>query len=195
VKQKPSTLKEKREQYYPEIKKGNNLILTRRSPLSMWLSFSAVAVGLGFAIAIYLQVIPLGYELGPYRLNHWAAWLSLGFIINYVPLFIILKRRNHRLYKKLMKVHQIGFISAFVVVSLHIGWQMRRVFPPELGTGIALYLCLFVLVVTGIMQRYQMLVKQARTLRFVHLSMVVSFFLIMVFHIIRALIFIGQIRV
>ena len=85
-----------------------------------------------------------------------------------------------------MKVHQIGFIVAFILVSLHIGSQIRRIFPPEIGTGIAAYVCLLALVMTGIMQRNQLLVKRMSTLRFVHLSMGVSFFLIIVFHVIRA---------
>ena len=150
------------------------------------LSFVAVAAGLMLALLSYLGLIPLGYKLGPYWLNHWLGWLSLAFIIIYVPLFIILKRRNHKIYPKLMKVHQIGFLVAFMLVSLHIGSQIRRVFPPEIGTGIAAYVCLLVLVMTGIMQRNQLLVKRMSTLRFVHLSMVVSFFLIIVFHVIRA---------
>ena len=154
--------------------------------VSKWVAFAAVAVGLFLAVLSYLGLIPLGYKLGPYWLNHWIGWLSFGFIIIYVPIFIILKRRNTKIYGKLIKVHQIGFIVAFMLVSLHIGSQIRRVFPPEIGTGIAAYVCLFVLVVTGIMQRNQMLATRMSTLRFVHLSMVVSFFLVIVFHIIRA---------
>ena len=119
-------------------------------------------------------------------MNHWLAWLAVAFIIIYVPLFIILKRRNHNIYSKLIKVHQIGFMVAFILVSLHIGPQMRRIFPPEIGTGIAAYVCLLVLVVTGILQRNQLLAKRMSALRLVHFSMVFSFFLIIVFHVIRA---------
>ena len=154
--------------------------------LSMWLSFAGLIAGLVLAVLSYSGLIPLGYKLGPYWLNHWIGWLSFGFVIIYVPIFIILKKRNPKIYSKLIKLHQIGFIVAFMLVSLHIGSQIRRVFPPEIGTGIAAYVCLLVLVVTGIMQRKQMLSTRIGTLRFVHLSMVVSFFLVIVFHIVRA---------
>jgi hypothetical protein len=154
--------------------------------LSIWLSFGAVVIGLVLAVLSYLRLLPLGYKLGPYWLNHWAGWLSMGFIIIYAPLFIILKKRSPKSYGKLMKVHQIGFLVAFILVSLHIGSQIRRVFPPELGTGIALYVCLLILVVTGIMQRNQILTHRMSTLRFLHVSMVISFFLLIVFHVIRA---------
>jgi hypothetical protein len=110
----------------------------------------------------------------------------MGFIVIYVPIFVILKRRNPRIYPKLMKVHEIGFIVAFMLVSLHIGSQIRRVFPPEIGTGIAAYVSLLVLVVTGIMRNNQILATRMGTLRLVHLSMVVSFFLVIVLHVIRA---------
>jgi hypothetical protein len=162
-----------------------NRTLPRRH-LHIGLSFAAVAIGLALAVLSYYRLIPLGHKLGPYWLNHWAGWLSMGFVVIYVPLFIILKRRWPQTYSKLIKVHEIGFIAAFVLVSLHIGPQIRRVFPPEIGTGIAAYVCLFVLVVTGIMQRNRILAKRASVLRFLHLSMVIGFFLVIVLHVIRA---------
>jgi hypothetical protein len=154
--------------------------------LSIWLSFTAVAVGLVLAVLSYLGLIPLGYKLGPYWLNHWLGWLSMGLIVIYVPIFVILKKRKPNIYPKLMKVHEIGFIVAFMLVSLHIGSQIRRVFPPEIGTGIAAYVSLLVLVVTGIMRKNQILATRMATLRLVHLSMAVSFFLVIVLHVIRA---------
>jgi hypothetical protein len=158
----------------------------RNRNLLILLSFVAVAVGLVLAVLSYLGLIPLGYKLGPYWLNHWLGWLSMGFIIIYVPIFVILKKRKPKIYQKLMKVHEIGFIVAFMLVSLHIGSQIRRIFPPEIGTGIAAYASLLTLVVTGIMRKNQILATRMATLRFVHLSMVVSFFLVIVVHVIRA---------
>jgi len=152
--------------------------------LSIWLSFIGLAAGLVIAVLSYLNLLPLGYKLGPYWLNHWAGWLAIAFIVIYVPIFIILKRKKPEIYQRLIKVHEIGFILAFIVVSLHIGSQIRRVFPPEIGTGIAAYVSLFVLVITGIMQRNQILSSRIGTLRFVHLSMALSFFLVIIFHII-----------
>jgi hypothetical protein len=165
--------------------------LQRRAPsrnrnLLISLSSSAVAVGFALAVLSYLGLIPLGYKLGPYWLNHWLGWLALGFIIIYVPIFVILKKRNPKIYQRLMKVHEIGFLVAFVLVSLHIGSQLRRVFPPEIGTGIAAYISLLTLVVTGIMRKNQILATRMATLRFIHLSMGITFFLVIVLHVIRA---------
>jgi hypothetical protein len=154
--------------------------------IRIFLSFTAVAVGLVLALLSYLGLIPLGYKLGPYWLNHWLGWFSMGLIIIYVPIFVILKKRNPKIYHKLMKVHEVGFIIAFILVSLHIGAQIRRVFPPEIGTGIAAYVSLLALVVTGIMRKNQILATRMGTLRFLHMSMAVSFFLVIVFHVIRA---------
>ena len=163
-----------------------NKAVTEKRQASKWLAFTAVAVGLVPAVLSYLGLIPLGYKLGSYWLNHWLGWLAFGFITIYIPVFVVLKRRNTKVYGKLIRIHEIGFIVAFILVSLHIGSQIRRVFPPELGTGIAAYVCLLVLVVTGIMQRNHMLTSQMGKLRFVHLCIVVSFSLVIVFHIIRA---------
>jgi hypothetical protein len=161
-------------------------ILSKNRHLSIWLSFSAVAVGSAFAVFSYLGLIPLGYKLGPYWLNHWLGWSAMGLIIIYVPVFVILKKRNPTIYQKLMRVHEIGFIVAFMLVSLHIGSQLRRVFPPEIGTGVAAYVALFALVVTGIMRKNRIFATRMATLRLVHLSMAVSFFLVIVFHVISA---------
>ena len=160
--------------------------LARKRYLSIWLSFAAVAVGLMFAVLSYLGLIPLSYKLGPYWLNHWLGWLAMGLIAIYVPVFVILKKRTPKIYGKLIKVHEIGFIVAFMLVSLHIGSQIRRVFPPEIGTGIAAYISLLALVVTGIMRKNQILATRMATLRTIHLSMAVSFFLVIVVHVIRA---------
>jgi len=160
--------------------------LSRNRYLSIWLSFAAVAVGLMFAVLSYLGLIPLSYKLGPYWLNHWLGWLAMGLIAIYVPVFVILKKRTPKIYGKLIKVHEIGFIVAFMLVSLHIGSQIRRVFPPEIGTGIAAYISLLALVVTGIMRKNQILATRMATLRVIHLSMAVSFFLVIVLHVVRA---------
>ena len=167
-------------------KKLRSTLMPEKKHISKWAAFAAVAVGVILAVLSYSGLIPLAYKLGPYWLNHWIAWSSFGFIIVYAPIFAFLKRRNTRIYGKLMTIHEVGFIVAFMLVSLHIGPQLRRVFPPEIGTGIAAYVSLFVLVVTGIIQRYQMLTARIGTLRTVHLSMAISFFLVIVFHIIRA---------
>ena len=160
-------------------------------------SLIAVAAGLGLALMSFLRVKPLkplGYMLASYKLNHWAAWLAMAFIVIYVPVFIVQKKRAPERYHLLLRIHEIGFIAAFITVSLHVGLQIREVFPPEIGTGVALYVVLLVLVVTGIIQRYQILPARASSVRFVHLSMVDSFFLIIVFHVLRALFMIGNIK-
>ena len=154
--------------------------------LSISLGFAGVAVGLVLAVLSYLGLIPLGYKLGPYWLNHWLSWFSMGVIAIYVPVFVVLKKRNPKIYSRLVKVHEIGFIVAFMLVSLHIGTQISRVFPPEIGTGIAAYVSLLALMVTGVLRKNQILATRMATLRLIHLSMAVSFFLVIVLHVIRA---------
>lgn len=158
-------------------------------------SFIAVAAGLGFALISYLKakpIKPLGNIVAAYALNHWAAWLALAFIAIYVPIFIVLKKRRPERYHLLLRIHEIGFIAAFITVSPHLGWQVREVFPPEIGTGVTLYVALLILMVTGIIQKYQIPIAGASSVRFIHLSMVISFFLIIVFHVLRALLVIGS---
>jgi hypothetical protein len=168
------------------MKQVSRLRQPRDRGVAISLSFAAVAVGLMLAVLSYMGMIPLGYKLGPYWLPHWLGWLPMGFVIIYVPVFVILKKRIPRIYPKLMKVHEIGFIVAFMLVSLHIGPVLRAVFPPEIGTGIAAYVSLLTLVVTGIVREYQILPTRMAALRLMHLSMVISFCLVITLHVIRA---------
>jgi hypothetical protein len=105
------------------------------------LSSAGIALGLSLPILSHLDLIPLGYKLGPYWLNHWISWLLFGFIIIYIPIVVILKRGNIKPCGKLIGIHQTGFIIAFILVLPHIGSQLRRVFPLEIGTGLAAYSC------------------------------------------------------
>jgi uncharacterized membrane protein (DUF2068 family) len=74
MKQELQTLSDESPEHYPKTRY-----------LSIWLSFAAAATGLVLAVLSYLGLIPLGYKLGPYWLNHWAGWLSVVFITIYVP--------------------------------------------------------------------------------------------------------------
>ena len=142
-----------------------------------------------FSVGTYLRLFDFGFAVGPYRFNHWLSWFGFLFILIYVPLFVILKRRNTSKIRLLLGIHVLGNLLAFMLISIHFGHQIGRPaqFYPDLGTGVALYILMFTLVATGFFQRFNILSRYRKTWRFLHTSSVFSLFLILFIHILQGL--------
>ena len=83
-----------------------------------------------------------------------------------------------------------GNLFAFALISLHFTSEISRPIEyfPNLGTGLALYIALILLVVTGIFQRFPLSLKtKAQTYRFLHTGAAVTVYLIIVIHILHGL--------
>lgn len=107
-------------------------------------------------ILIFTDFIDTGFFLGPLRFSHWAGIIGAVFMGVFAPLFYYLKRRYPKQYKILINIHIFGFTTAFLLVSIHFGGQLSRPlqFYPDLGGGLALYIIVVILVVTGYLFRY-----------------------------------------
>lgn len=83
-----------------------------------------------------------------------------------------------------------GNLFAFMLISIHFAGQISRPAKryPDLGTGIALYAAMTLLVGTGISQRFHLIPKiKPQTYRFLHTGAAVTFYLIIVIHILHGL--------
>jgi hypothetical protein len=83
-----------------------------------------------------------------------------------------------------------GNLLAFALISVHFASQISRpaAHYPNLGTGLALYVALILLVGTGISQRFHLTQKiKPQTYRFLHTGAAVTFYLIIVIHILHGL--------
>jgi uncharacterized membrane protein YidH (DUF202 family) len=139
--------------------------------------------------AILLDWVSTSNLIGPFRFSHWMAWIGVLFIAVYAPMYHILKRRSKHA-KALLDIHSFGFLIAFLLISIHFAGQMSR--PPqsfpELGEGIALYMVILLLVLTGIIQRFgtaSIARRKHYTPRFnrlVHISLISAFYIVIVVH-------------
>jgi hypothetical protein len=147
--------------------------------------------------AIMLDLVNTGFFVGPYRFSHWMTWIGTIFIAIYAPLYHFLKRRYPQRVTLLMDVHTFGFLTAFLLISIHFASQMSR--PPqafpELGEGIALYVTMLLLVTTGMIQRFWRPEKKPyrrytpRSNRFLHISLLSAFYIVIVVHVVTNLLF------
>ena len=103
--------------------------------------------------AILLDLVNVGFFVGPYRFSHWMSWIGAIWVAVYVPVYHIMKLRLSRI-KALIDIHCFGFLLAFLLISIHIAGQLSRPALPDLGEGISLYIVMIGLVTTGLVQRF-----------------------------------------
>jgi len=153
-----------------------------------------VALLLVFAIVVlsignYLRWWDLHFYVGPLYFHHWLSFIGAGYIAFFTPIYVILKRRSPKQFGTLLNIHVFGNLIAFLLISIHFTQQMGRPaeFAPTLGTGIALYVIVAIMVVTGLMQRYHLASRFLIRWRFVHVSLSLSFYIVIVIHVLHNL--------
>jgi hypothetical protein len=141
-------------------------------------------------IADRQRVFFIGFYVGPFRLSHWLVWIGTLYIAFTVPIIALLKQRYPTHYMTLFRIHVFGNLIAFLLISLHFLAQISRptaVFP-QLGTGLALYVDMILLVGTGFTHRFELIPQiKSQTRKFIHVGLAFSFYIIIVIHILHGL--------
>jgi len=162
--------------------------------LHLWAAIIIILITTYLSIATYLRWFNLRFQVGPFSFTHWLGWIGVLFIVFYTPIYYILKRRNPRLVKTLIKIHVFGNLLAVMLISIHYAQQMGRPeqFYPELGTGLTLYIVMFILVATGFLHRFGILDKLGRYRiilphqnRFLHIAITLTFYIVIIIHALR----------
>ena len=141
-------------------------------------------------LVVILHWVRIGFFVGPFRLNHWFVWIGTIYVAIAVPVIAILKKRHPQRYGALFRTHVFGNLLAFMLISLHFASQIARPADsyPELGTGLALYVAMVLLVGTGFLQRFQLIPSiKPQSYRLVHMGSAVAFYLIIIVHILNGL--------
>jgi len=153
-----------------------------------------IAIVLVLAIIIlsignYLRWWDLHFYVGPEYFHHWLSFIGAGYIAIFTPIYSILKRRSPRHFETLLKTHVFGNLIAFLFISMHFTQHMGRPaqFAPALGTGLALYIIVGIMVITGFVQRFRLVGRYPRSWRFVHVSLSLSFYIVVFIHVLHNL--------
>jgi hypothetical protein len=140
--------------------------------------------------AYYNRWFSFAARIGPFRLIHYIAFAGALYIAFGVILFGFLKRRSPKKYKLLLRIHTLGNLFAFLLISIHFAGQVGRPanFYPTFGTGLALYFAMVSLVSTGLAFRFRLFRSLTpATNRFIHTGLAFSFYIIILVHILHGL--------
>lgn len=155
---------------------------------NFWLSLVLIVTTIILSFAAYLRWIQLNFFVGPLRFPHWLVWIGTLFVAVYSPAYYILKRQYPSRIQALLKIHVFGNLISFMLVSIHFAQQIGRPpqFYPDLGTGLALYIVMLVLVASGFLHRFHILgTLKPHLNRFLHISVTISFYIIILIHVMQ----------
>jgi hypothetical protein len=158
-----------------------------------WVALSIIVITICLMIMVNLRWIHFVNLIGPFRVMHWLVWIGTLYIAFIVPTIAFLKNRSPSKYLALFRVHVFGNLIAFLLISLHFASQISRspTSFPQLGTGLALYIIMILLVATGFTHRFQLIPQiKSQTRKFIHVGLSFSFYIIIGIHILHGLNFI-----
>jgi hypothetical protein len=127
------------------------------------------------------------FPLGPFSSTHWLVWIGAGYLAVFTPVYAYLKRRRTESYSTLMKVHVFGNLLAFFLISIHYTQQTGRPaeFAADQSTGLVLFILVTTMVLTGFAQRFNIIRRLVRQWRFIHVSLSISFYIVLVIHVLQ----------
>lgn len=164
----------------------------------MWKSSNRLDLGLASLIVfvtvflmagVYFRLLRLHVLFEEFYYHHWLSIIGTTFIALFAPLYPLLKRRYLKKFKMLQRVHIFGNLLAVMLVSIHFTQEVTRPLQsrPDLGTGIVLYATMLLLVATGFLRRFQIAKSLERYWKFIHVSVTLTFYLVIIAHVLHGL--------
>ncbi len=122
-------------------------------------------------------------------LVHWLSWVGTLYIAFTVPVYPIVKRKFPKYLLRALNIHTIGNLLAMLLISIHFAHQVTRSASnyPDLGTGVALYATMVLLVATGYALYSGLSRRFSKQLRFLHPAVALTFYIVIVMHIIHGI--------
>jgi hypothetical protein len=154
------------------------------------LALSIVLVTALFMVTAFIDLINVSFFVGPLRFSHWLAIIGTSYIAIGTPAYVVLKRFYPQKFKGLLRYHIFGNLLFFSLISIHFAGQLGRsvAFFPSLGTGLAIYIAMTLEVVSGFAERFPLINQiDHKSNKFIHASLVMVFFLVIIFHVLTAL--------
>jgi len=120
---------------------------------------------------------------------HWIGWIGTIYVAFATPFYPIIKRKYPQHVNKILNIHVLGNLLGILLVSIHFANHVTR--PsyayPDLGTGLVLEATMILLLVTGFVIVSGIGRKFFKQTRFLHPAFSVTFYTVIVMHIIQDL--------
>ena len=155
--------------------------------LEFWLTLSLLLVAIIASVAAYIFWYRLTFFVGSYLFIHWLGIIATTSIAVSIPIHYMIKRKRPQNFKRSLKIHIIGTLIAFLLISIHFAQNVARLAgaPERLGIGFALYLVMSLIVATGIVERYQTNGKLLIYIKAVHKYTVPILYLVILIHLLE----------
>ena len=152
--------------------------------MDFWASLVILIFAVIFSVIAYVYWFELLFFVDSLFFVHWLGLGATIFIAVFVPIYYILKRNKPRKIKTLLRIHVIGNLLGFLLVSVHFSQNIGRLagFYPRLSDGFLLFLVMAVIVVTGVIERFAWKPKLVRYTKPIHRYTVAVFYLIVIVH-------------
>jgi len=144
------------------------------------LAIGLLAISIFVAVGTYMRLWDIYFSIGPFSSDHWLSIIGGTYLLIFMVIFAYMKRYTAVNRGTLLKVHMFGNLLAVMFVSVHFAEQMGHAH--DLGTGLATYLLLVVIVATGFMMRFGLLTRQRESWRLFHVGLSLSLFIVVVIH-------------
>jgi hypothetical protein len=156
-------------------------------------ALSIVLVAIVLSIVVYDRVLIVNFFILNMRFSHLLSIIGAIGIAVATPMFTLLKRSYPSSWMKITRFHIFGNLVFFTLIVYHFASQMARSSSnfPDLGTGLAMFVAMGLQIAFGFTQRFayrgQLGDKliNVKTVKFVHASLVMVFYLIILFHVLH----------
>ena len=146
-----------------------------------WGALVIILLTLCLSALVVVDRSSFGFFVGPLPFTHWMSLIGGFWVAVVTPVYYVFKHRRPERIKVWIRIHMYGNLVAFMLISVHFTYWIISV--SFIGTGLALFVAVAALVLTGLLQRFNLLRSLRRQMRFLHVSMTTAFYLILVFHI------------
>lgn len=156
-----------------------------RTQLSM--AVGLLLLALVAALGTYLGWWSLYVFIGPFVLGHWMVIVASAYLVVAVSAYACLKRRSSLARSGLLALHVFGNLLAFLLIAAHFAQQMGRPAEaaPSLGTGLAGFLLVAIVVAAGFMLRFGMAPAWRSSWRMLHVGVSLSLLVVIGIHALR----------
>ena len=156
--------------------------MVRSKEPDLWGSLIIILFTIYLSYLIIVDKSLFGFFVGPLSFTHWMVLIGGFWIALVTPVYYFLKHHRPKRIKTWMRMHIFGNLIAFMLISVHFIYWITSV--SFIGTGTALFVAVLTLVMTGLLQRFNIMTSSRRYIRFIHISMTTAFYLILIIHII-----------
>ena len=150
-----------------------------------WVALVIIVLIISFSALALFDAHLFDFSIGFLSFNHWASWIGGLWIAFVTPIYYVIKQRRPLRIKALLRIHIFGNLVAFMLISVHFWYELATV--TRIGIGMALFIALLILVVTGVLYRFNIWRSSKKYLKYLHITMTTAFLLILIIHILGTL--------